>query len=371
MLAIANKHLQSGRTAEIVRGGSLSVTLTRIAGKDGTAQQDFLLSVSDEQGLVAPACMRVKGRGFDLAECQCDARGFSQLAHKIIELSSTIPCVSRECDLAGFATRLPAYHDLAQCRAVIVKHGLLTRTDRMNTQRIIRAGFSAVSLPNKSRRCQQTAAVATAAACESIFKYNAKMLSRIVSQGSPLSSAQGQLLNMAALHGLKPECGSVGLAVSMEVIAVPGSVMRALEAKSRACSGACGRVSLVTDQALRLKMPVWKLDVTPELRTDLAAVGLQPRKGVTAVLVAFNEHDMPIVTDVAAVSGPEKAESVELKTEAETRRWLAAAASTHAGLAPVLGLCSEQAAVNFKSHVTTPAQCALDFWYHVSLKEGV
>lgn len=372
MLAIANKNLQPGHTAEICRGGSVSVTLTRIAGKDGSAQQDFLLTASEQHGFAAPASMRIRGRTFDVSECQNDPTGFAQLAHKLIELSSAIPCIKSDADMRCFTQQLPAYDNIAACRAVITANALLTRNKSI-LPKITRAGFSAVSLPSKSRQPTHTLHAASSSACESLFRYNAKFISRIVSAGSPLQTAQGQLLNIAALHAFEPSKPSIALATSMEVLDAPAALLHAIETHSRAGDNkVCGRVSLVTTEASRIKIPVWKIQLTSDLLEALTAANLSPRKQATALFVAYNTADTPIVTDLIctrSAADSTKSNAQILQTEEITRRWLAAAAATHPQLAPLLSECSRQAAVNFKSHVTTPAQPALDLWRAHSLSQ--
>ena len=364
MLAIVNKNIKEGHTAEILRGGSVSITLTRISGKDGSAQQDFLLTASEQHGFAAPASMRIRGRTFDLADCQSDPAGFSQLALKVIELSSAIPCLSSHADMRCFTQQLPAYDNIAACRAVITANALLTRNKSI-LPKITRAGFSAVSLPSKSRQHNHTLHAASSASCESLFRYNAKFISRIVSAGSPLQTAQGQLLNIAALHAFEPSKPSIALATSMEVLDAPAALLQAIETHSRANDKPCGRVSLVTTEASRIKIPVWKIQLTSDLIEALTAAGFAPRKHTTALFVAYNTADTPIVTDLVSTriaADSTKSNAPIMQSEQTTRRWLAAAAATHPQLAPLLSECSRQAATNFKSHVTTPAQPALDLW---------
>ena len=169
MLAIVNRNIQQGHTAEILRGGSVSVTLTRISGEDGSAQQDFLLSATDENGFAAPATMRIRGRTFDLTDCLCDPTGFTQLAQKVIELSSAIPCLSSHADMRCFTQQLPAYDNIAACRAVITANALLTRNKAI-LPKITRAGFSAVALPSKSRQPTHNLHAASSATTPSWFR---------------------------------------------------------------------------------------------------------------------------------------------------------------------------------------------------------
>ncbi len=275
--------------------------------------------------------------------------------------------------MRGFTQQLPAYDNIAACRAVITANALLTRNKSI-LPKITRAGFSAVSLPSKSRQHNHTLHAASAAACESLFRYNAKFISRIVSAGSPLQTAQGQLLNIAALHALEPTTPSIALATSMEVLDAPAALLHAIETHSRAGDNKpCGRVSLVTNEALRLKIPIFKLELSSPLLQALTDAGFAPRKHTTALFVAYNTADTPIVTDLIctrSAAALTKSKTPILQTEEITRRWLAAAAATHPQLAPLLSECSRQAAVNFKSHVATPAQPALDLWRVHSLSHN-
>lgn len=335
--------------------------LTRLAGRDAAPGQDFLLALADDRGLLPPASLRVAGRGFDLADCACDRPGFQLLAHKLIEVSAAVPAVADPAALAPYTRPLPAYHDLAACRATILRHGLLPRSKPL-ARHILRAGFSNVALPHKARApplASPALTPASADACAPFFQYNAKLLARLVSAGSPLPSARAQALNAAALHDLRPAAPALALALSMEVLDAPPALLARLDAL---CQGApCGRLSIVSDEAARVKIPVFALPVSPELRAALAAAGLRPR--TDTLLCAWNFHRMPVLTDLLAARAEAPA---RLASERDTRRWLAAAAAAHPALAPLLPECSRQAAGLFRSARATPAQPALDFWFELA-----
>ena len=128
----------------------------------------------------------------------------------------------------------------------------------------------------------------------------------------------------------------------------------------------------MTTEASRIKIPVWKLQLTSDILDALTAANFAPRKQATALFVAYNTADTPIVTDLVSTrtAVASKSNTQILQTEEITRRWLAAATATHPQLAPLLSECSRQVAINFKSHVTTPAQPALDLWRVHSLSHN-
>lgn len=370
MLALCNQNLAVGHSAEVAKSSQLTLTITRLAGRNGDALHEFIVTLLPADTFNAPIQhMRVRGRLIDCSEGNA-ASGFPAIAHALIGATFTIPSAAT---LPSFTAPLPAYHQLAQARAVIGALSLLPREPEHQAL-LLRAGFLKADIQAgqtpKRTPGRRTTFVSDMQSFTNLFKYNSKILARFSSAHPQhsLRAAQHLLLNIAALNALtpQPEACHIALATSMEVLEIPHSLLQQLRTHSEQTTEAIGRVSLITQQALRMKMPVFKLTQTIHLQQALCAAGLAPTHRNADLFVLFNTEDHIIVTNLVSTRSqatPHNIAAQLARSELLARRWLAAACAAHPPLHPLQASLSAALAARFKSHVSYPACPALDFWH--------